>query len=80
MSKSSKRRAGVRRICLQVNEESYAFARAMADRHGYFGPNDYLNALLNTAMLTEMDEQDWPAARDGSFAAGLEDLDDGIPF
>ena len=63
-----------------MSDEHYAFARAMADRHGFFGPDDYLNALLNTAILTEMDEQDWPVERGGSSAAGPEDLDDGIPF
>jgi hypothetical protein len=74
------RRAGRRRVFLQVSEEKYAFARAMADRHGYFGPDDYLNALLNTAVLTEMDDEDWPIKRRAPSAADPDDLDDGIPF
>lgn len=42
-------------VTLQVSPETVAFARTAA-RNGFYGVEDYLNAVLNTAMLREMDE------------------------
>jgi hypothetical protein len=82
MSKQScQHRTGMRRVSLQVSEEDYVFAQAMSDHHGYFGPEDYLNGLLNMALIREMDEES-PSFWDNDIAipAEIEDLDDDIPF
>lgn len=46
-----------------------------AKQTGCFGPDDYLNAVLNTAMLDVVDAD----GRENS-AAPTTNLDDGIPF
>jgi hypothetical protein len=43
---------------LQVSEDVARFAAQAAQRGGYFGAQDYLNAVLNTAMLEVMDRDD----------------------
>ena len=78
--KSCQRRAGMRRVSLQVSEEDYAFAQAMSDHHGYFGPEDYLNGLLFMALIREMDEETSFWDGDIAIPAELYDLDDDIPF
>jgi hypothetical protein len=49
------RRNGYQRVILQISDDFFAFAEAMAKTGGYFGPADYLNAILNTAILAEID-------------------------
>jgi gluconate kinase len=66
------------KVVLHIDPRYFAFAQAMAKRQGHFGPADYLNSLLNTAILTAIDEEDWPIQRGPASAAS--DLDDGIPF
>lgn len=80
------RRKGYQRVSVQVSGELFAFAQAVAESEGYFGAADYLNALLNTALLAEIeashalprrhDEQ--CAAEDGPPPAA--DPDDDLPF
>jgi hypothetical protein len=42
---------------LQVSEEVARFAARAAKQGGYFGARDYLNAILNAAMLAEMERE-----------------------
>jgi hypothetical protein len=46
----------MKKVVLQVSDEFFAFAEAMAKHGGYFGPADYLNAILNMAVIREMDD------------------------
>lgn len=41
---------GYRIVRLQISEEDFAFAQRKAERDGYFGPEDCLNGILNTAI------------------------------
>ena len=43
-------------VKLQVAPEAYRFAESQVGKGGYVGAVDYLNALLNTALLRVMDE------------------------
>ena len=51
----------------------------MAERHGYFGLSGYLNDVLHSAILMEIDEQVL-RRDDAEMLARFPDLDDGIPF
>lgn len=42
---------GYQRVSLLVDDEHFAFAEAMAQMFEFYGPADYLNAVLNTALL-----------------------------
>ena len=76
------------KVILQINPEFFAFAEAMAKNGGYFGPADYLNALLNMALITEMDsapvltrcEDETLLVEDDGGGMRLADIDDDIPF
>jgi hypothetical protein len=77
------------KIVLDINPEFFAFAEAMAKHEGYFGPADYLNAILNMAIITEMDEAPPLSPRDeeplivedaGGGLRIVDDIDDDIPF
>ena len=48
----------MKKIVMQVSPEFFAFAEMMADKEGYFGAVDYLNGVLNMAVLTAMDEEE----------------------
>ena len=84
------KRNGYQRVILQVSDEFFAFAEAMARAGRYFGPADYLNAILNTAILAEIDsapvlppppdEEELLAEDDGGGLRLVDDIDDDIPF
>ena len=40
----------MKKIRLQIDAEDYAFAERMAKQDRYFGPEDCLNGILNTAI------------------------------
>jgi hypothetical protein len=48
---------GLYAVSLSVSEDVIRFALREAKRGGYLGPADYLNAVLNTAMLHAMKDQ-----------------------
>lgn len=48
------------RITMQVSPAVYAFARTHYRAGAFLGPRDYLNAVLNTAMLEEMERAETP--------------------
>jgi hypothetical protein len=77
------------KIVLHISPEFFAFAEAMAKDQGYFGPADYLNAILNMAIITEMDsapvltrrdDEDQIVEDDGGGLRLVDDMDDDIPF
>jgi hypothetical protein len=79
----------MKKVILQVSDEFFAFAEAMAKHGGYFGPADYLNAILNMAIITEMDDAPVLTRRDdenqiveddGGGLRLADDIDDDIPF
>lgn len=83
---------GHQRVSLLVDDENFAFAEAMAEVFGFYGPADYLNAILNTALL-EAVESAGPQLRpegekltreepggERQFAGDGGDIDDSIPF
>jgi hypothetical protein len=81
--------AGYQRVILQVSDEFFAFAEAMAQAGGYFGPADYLNAILNTAILAEIDnaaalprrdDEKLIVEDDGGGLRLVDDIDYDIPF
>lgn len=74
-------------VKLQISPEAVAFARVAA-RNGFYGVEDYLNAVLNMAMLWEMPEVETRATVTGSLAGqmriqspgGVSDEWDDLPF
>jgi len=46
----------MKKITLQISDEFYEFAKLRAEDDGFFGTEDYLNGLLNTALLGDADE------------------------
>jgi len=82
----------MREIRFLISEEDFAFAERIAEEDLFYSAEDYLFALLNTALLRERDEQDWPRGTNEHEADGMllkaepaeftdfDDLDDGIPF
>ena len=48
----------MRKVTLLISEENFAFAERMAEEDLFYSPEDYLYAVLGTALLREMDEQD----------------------
>lgn len=82
------KRSGYQQVILQVSDEFFAFAEAMAKAGGYFGPADYLNAILNTAILADIDsapvlpppdEENLIVEDDGGGLRLVDDTDDDIP-
>lgn len=86
------KRNGYQRVILQVSDEDFAFAEAKAKDQGYFGPADYLNGLLKSAILEERDREPLhlPAPDDDEETVLVEDdgggmrlagdIEDDIPF
>lgn len=73
------------RVELQVCEAFFMFARRRACEDGYLNAADYLNGMLNMAVLEDMDWHDEPVDRSwpgesGRYVPEPGDLDDGIPF
>lgn len=66
-------------VLLSIDRDHLPWLARHARRLGYFGPRDYLNAILNTATLREMEANGEvpPAAVE---AAADEKFEDGIPF
>lgn len=80
---------GYQHVILEVSDEEFAFAEAMAEDQGYFGPADYLNGLLKRALLEDMEiapvlsrcEDERIIGEDpGGGLHLLDDIDDDIPF
>ena len=65
-------------VTLQIHPAFFVFAKERAEEFGYFGPADYLNAVLNMGMLTQIDYENRARNRDAR-QTGL-DPDDEIPF
>lgn len=49
--------SGLYAVTLMVSEDVIRFVHREAKRGGFRGPADYLNAVLNTAMLREMEDE-----------------------
>jgi hypothetical protein len=64
---------------LQTSAANFRFARAMAEKYAYFDALDYMNALLNMALMKAMEDEDWPLEGGGG-PAPPSDLEDDIPF
>jgi hypothetical protein len=43
------------KVTLEISQEQFAFAEEMAKELGYEGSTDFLTAVLNTAVMLEMD-------------------------
>ena len=41
----------MKKVTLQIDAEDYAFAERLAKQDRYFGPEDCLNGILNTAIM-----------------------------
>jgi hypothetical protein len=66
------------RIILSIDPRHLPWLARHAGRLGYYGQRDYLSAILNTALLREMEanaEEPLPAA-----ASEDRESEDGIPF
>ena len=48
----------MKKITLQISDEFYEFARKQAEEDEFFGTADYLNGLLNMALLTAVVDAD----------------------
>jgi hypothetical protein len=73
-----KRRSTQVWVKLQIGEEEAAFAESQWRKFSYFSRDDYLNALLNTALTNEMTE---PLKLDaGPEERSDSDREDDIPF
>ena len=46
----------MKKVTLQISDEFYEFSKRRAEDDGYFGTEDYLNGLLNMALLGDVDE------------------------
>ena len=71
----------MKKVTLQISDEFYEFAKLRGEDYGYFGPEDYLNGLLNTALLGNVDEYEngslglsaRPCVAERDFFAALEE-------
>jgi hypothetical protein len=91
---SKKLKDGSRLVTLQVDEDAWLVAEQAWQRLLFTGPEDYLNGVLNTAMMGEIEQfNEYEERRERE--AGIpppvierpatpsddpDDLDDGIPF
>jgi hypothetical protein len=83
---------GSRLVGLEVDAEAWALAESVWRNGGYFGPEDYLNAILNGAMMAELNRHEAaegqgteepyspPPPLPSRGARSPNDLDDDIPF
>ena len=55
LPRSKKLKNGSCLVTLQVDEKAWALAELVWQRLLYTGPEDYLNGVLNTAMMYECD-------------------------
>jgi len=51
-------------VTLSLDPEEFAFAEREGQRFGYFGAADFLQGLLNTAVIEAMDALDDPYSRE----------------
>lgn len=77
MARSKRLADGSRLVPVQVNAKAWALAEAVWEEGGYLGPEDYLNAVLNMAMLHELDRH--AAKGQGTAGNGEGDLSTGRP-
>lgn len=71
---------GAYAVSLWLSADMLRFAVKQARTGGYFGPADYLNAVLNTAMLREMEDEPMSAKEIRARRQLAEACDDGLPF
>lgn len=71
---------GAYAVSLWLSADVLRFAVREAKRGGYVGPADYLNAVLNTAMLREMEEEPLSQKEIEARRQLAEASDDGLPF
>jgi hypothetical protein len=66
------------RITLTIDPRHLPWLARHARRLGYYGQRDYLSAILNTALLREMEANGEEALP--TTASEDRELEDGIPF
>ncbi len=68
------------KIVLDINPEFYEFAKAMGKSFDdvYYSPEDYLMGLLNMAVITQMDHENYEI--DYGYVSPVPGMDDEIPF
>ncbi len=71
-----KRRSTMVWVKLRIGEEEAAFAESQWRKLSYFSRDDYLNALLNSALMKEMP----PKPYDPSKVRLYTGMDDDLPF
>lgn len=67
-------------VRVQVSADVMRFAQHAARRGGYFGPADYLNAILNTAMLEAMENEPLSPREIEARRKAAEQNEDGLPI
>lgn len=72
--------SGLYEVRLQVSPDFIKFAARAAKAPGYFGVEDYLNAVLNMAMLYEMDDEPLSTREIEARRKAAKNSDDGLPF
>ena len=71
-----KQRRKVVWFSLQISEQAAAFAESQWRNLGYANRDDYLNALLNTAIMNEMP----PEAHEAPKGRLYPEMGDDLPF
>lgn len=66
------------KVTLQIDPRHWPWLTTHARRLGYASPVDYLNGILNMALIGELEANDESPPRTGTDEQN--DLDDGIPF
>ena len=72
--------SGLCAVSLSVSEDVIRFALREAKRGEYLGPADYLNAVLNTAMLREMEDEPITAEERKARRKVIDESEDGFPL
>lgn len=72
--------SGYYEVRVQVSADVMRFAIREARSGGYSGPADYLNAVLNTAMLREMEDEPPLAEEIAARRKAARESEDGLSF
>lgn len=72
--------SGLYAVTLMVSEDVIRFAHREAKQGGYLGPADYLNAVLNTTMLREMEDEPLAASELQARAKARAESEDDFPL
>jgi hypothetical protein len=71
---------GLYGVTVMVSENVIRFAQLEAKRGGYLGPADYLNGVLNTAMLREMENEPLAASELQARTKAVVENEGELPF